>query len=121
MSASRWADDPARYRILWTSGEEADLAVRLAESGVVRLHPALLDALRSRVGRAGRCRIWPSGGIPYDDAPTARVFASPPPDLMPLVEYLARISAGGIVLHQALLDQALRLPGMVTRLDLRPA
>lgn len=109
----RRADDPGRYRIWWTSGVEAKVAVAMLEEGLAALHPDLAAAIRSRRGRAGRMRLWDSGGIHVP----AGLADSWPMD-GPIAACLVAADCGGIVFHQALLDQARRMPGFVTTMGL---
>jgi hypothetical protein len=105
------SDDPARYRIWWTDGAEAKLA--MVVEGLVVLHPDLEAAIRSRRGRAGRMRLWDSGGIRVP----AGLAESWPMD-GPIAAAIIAEDCGGVVFHQALLEQVWRMPGFVTTMRL---
>jgi hypothetical protein len=115
-AGARWADDPARYRIWWTNGAEAKLAVAMIDEGLAALHPDLEAAIRSRRGRAGRMRLWDSGGIHVP----AGLADSWPMD-GPIAASLIADDSGGIVFHRCLIDQARRMPGFVTTMGLELA
>lgn len=109
------ADDPARFRILWTTDGEAQLVLLLAGLGRLARHEDLVTGLRARVAEAkntDRGRLWDAGPLPFRQVVPVTAWSGP------IAARILWLGYGGLIFHQALAGQARRLPGFVTRMDL---
>lgn len=99
--------------VWWTDQAAAEIVDDLELTG----WPAYLESqFNSRLGRAGRGRLWIDERFPSSIEIPQLLF-----DGMPLGKWITGAGMGGIVIDAADLRHVRDLPGLVTDLDLRRA